>query len=179
MLGIVKNVIAALAFAGLVGAAHAGDSITSSGSYDFGVVSVSTGVTVSQFAGAYDNFFSFTQGAFPGVTGRFSGVDLVGDMTFSFSYGFYDAFDAMHVIYASGPAVALPSDPLTGEFSLSATYLGFVPGHKYWFELSGTASDAGYTVTLAPAVPEPETWGLMLSGIGLMGLMVRRRRQAH
>lgn len=178
MLGIIKNVVAVLAFAGLVGAAQADASISSTDSYDFGVVSVSKGVTVDQFSGAYENFFSFTQGAFPGVTGQFSGIDNVGDMTFSFSYGYYDAFDVMHTIYASGPAVALPSDPLTGVFAMSATYMGFVPGHKYWFELSGSASDAGYTVTLAPAVPEPETWALMLSGIGLMGAMVRRRRQA-
>jgi len=29
------------------------------------------------------------------------------------------------------------------------------------------------------AVPEPETWGLLLGGLGLVGLMARRRRLPH
>ncbi|MDR3324058.1 MAG: PEP-CTERM sorting domain-containing protein [Zoogloeaceae bacterium] len=30
----------------------------------------------------------------------------------------------------------------------------------------------------APAVPEPETYALLLAGLGLMGVIVRRRRKA-
>lgn len=42
-------------------------------------------------------------------------------------------------------------------------------------------SDPGQTafldnVTAVSAVPEPGTWGLMLSGVGLMGALLRRRK---
>lgn len=33
-------------------------------------------------------------------------------------------------------------------------------------------------VSLTTAVPEPETWGMMLGGLGLVGLLARRRRAA-
>lgn len=41
------------------------------------------------------------------------------------------------------------------------------------------AGNFQYTLTLTPApVPEPEVWGLMLSGLGLVGWAARRRKQA-
>ncbi|HEV3007517.1 MAG TPA: PEP-CTERM sorting domain-containing protein, partial [Burkholderiales bacterium] len=32
-------------------------------------------------------------------------------------------------------------------------------------------------VRVAVAIPEPETWGLLLAGLGLLGFAARRRRQ--
>lgn len=29
---------------------------------------------------------------------------------------------------------------------------------------------------MAPGVPEPQTWAMMIAGLGLMGVMLRRRR---
>ncbi|MES2553545.1 MAG: FxDxF family PEP-CTERM protein, partial [Pseudomonadota bacterium] len=31
-------------------------------------------------------------------------------------------------------------------------------------------------ITLTSAVPEPETYGMMLAGLGLMGFVARRRK---
>jgi len=33
-------------------------------------------------------------------------------------------------------------------------------------------------VAFAPAVPEPDTYAMLIAGLGLMGFMVRRRKQA-
>lgn len=43
--------------------------------------------------------------------------------------------------------------------------------------VSGTGGSFGGTVMLAP-VPEPETYGMMLAGLGVVGLLARRRKAA-
>lgn len=42
-------------------------------------------------------------------------------------------------------------------------------------EDSGTGNSRLFVLTAAP-VPEPETWGMMLAGLGVIGMMVRRRK---
>ena len=42
---------------------------------------------------------------------------------------------------------------------------------------SGMAFD-GITVAGVPIVPEPQTWALFAAGLGALGWMGRRRRQA-
>ena len=47
------------------------------------------------------------------------------------------------------------------------------------FSASGTSDSYGGSldnVTLAAAVPEPETYGMMLAGLGLMGFVAKRRK---
>ena len=43
--------------------------------------------------------------------------------------------------------------------------------------VSNTAASFGGAVMLAP-VPEPETYGMMLAGLGVLGFLARRRKQA-
>ena len=46
----------------------------------------------------------------------------------------------------------------------------------YWLKGTGR-DDAGYINNSIVAVPEAETWAMMLAGLGLMGFMVHRRKR--
>jgi hypothetical protein len=54
-------------------------------------------------------------------------------------------------------------------------------GYKFYWEDGAWPGCAGYNdlvfkVALAP-VPEPGEWAMMLAGMGLLGVVIRRRRK--
>ena len=76
-----------------------------------------------------------------------------------------------------------------GSFtSLSLVSSSFVPGLTFSLSAGKVVVDwlgtgtgphdfvAVFNVGTAPAVPEPETYALMLAGLGIVGFMARRRR---
>jgi len=58
--------------------------------------------------------------------------------------------------------------------------IGFLPNGQYHLDISGqlgsATSTASYAVALS-AVPEPETYAMLLAGLGLIGFSTRRRMQ--
>lgn len=182
MIQIFRKTTAAVVLACLACAVQAadGDVIGAIETYNFGVLNVSKGVSVgdptSGFSGVFDNIFSFKRGAYPAATELVTGFDVIGDLTVNYraTSGFGTGPDWAGIDFS---LLSVPSNPDTGSFSFSQTISGLAAGQTYWFELKGSASQAAYTVTLAP-VPEPETWALMLSGCGLLGVISRRRRSS-
>lgn len=181
MLQTIRKLLAPLtlvALVGFAGGARAYNDIPSDGTHHFGVLNSSQGVSVNGIEDDFDNTFSFIQGAFPGVTGMLSGLDAYGDMKamYRLGVGGTDAGPTTWFGWSSQDPAPVPIDE-NGAFVFSQTMTGLTPGTRYWFELLGDASLATYTLTLAP-VPEPESWALMLAGLGLMGFIARRRQVA-
>lgn len=58
------------------------------------------------------------------------------------------------------------------------TGLDGVSGTDFWFRFGGAAPDQFYVSSVTvTAVPEPETYAMLMAGLGLMGVVARRRKQ--
>lgn len=163
---VMKKTAVAFAIAVAVGSAGAM-------SVNFGTVTGVVGVADVHVSGSFDDVYSFTLGSGTAGLGSFVGVDLLGDLALQYRFG----VGATPVWGSFSPSFTVPSDANTGAFSLATTFSGLTAGTKYWVNLKGSATDATYSVTLAP-VPEPETYALLLAGLGLMGTIARRRKAA-
>jgi hypothetical protein len=109
------------------------------------------------------------------VTNLLTGVYSLAHITGAGSSGsFHDSTDVGTVSYTSDIIGSLPS-ALARDFSFSLVSvsppLGYVAGHSL------NSFDAGATgIFSAGFVPEPATWAMMITGVGLLGLAARRRR---
>ncbi len=159
-----KQVAAALALFGALGSASAD-------TFDLGLLSTTIGQSGIEVSGSFDDIFTFTTSSTVPVEGSFVGVSGKNDLMVSYSFG-----------VGAGPTSGSVYTPLTlvtlnslDEFGYSQTVSGLQAGTKYWLNLKGTGSEAMYSVTLAP-VPEPETYAMLLAGLGLIGAIARRRK---
>jgi hypothetical protein len=93
-----------------------------------------------------------------------------------------DQSNVLHNVW-TGTDSSLPGNPVDAAFSWATTpYL--VTGLKIYTNTNHNIStwEEIDAVTLhgqsTPAIPEPETYAMMLAGLGLMGFMVRRKKTA-
>ena len=76
---------------------------------------------------------------------------------------------------AAFPAVAIATPAAIGGGSSligAAAVLPFIPA-----VIGGGGGGGGVEINLAPAVPEPATWLMMIAGFGVLGFALRRRRR--
>lgn len=65
----------------------------------------------------------------------------------------------------------------SGDFNLFRTNPN-APNGTFYFELTTSGGDRMGVTSFAPGtVPEPASWAMLLTGFGLTGAMLRRRRQ--
>ena len=119
---------------------------------------------------SFNDWLSFTVTGNRTLYASISGVSNFG-VTFT-------AFD----LYADGDLVNALALGTTGNFSPRITYGGLTAATgpaTYWINIAGTGvpvTTYNGNIALTAAVPEPETYGMMLVGVGLIGMMARRRR---
>ena len=110
---------------------------------------------------------------FTAPTGPWSGGPITGE-----TFGINGFFVQGGKIEWDGPAVYTFGNGGKLEVSLKDTYFnwgafGTSPGQKYGAVVEGNFK----LVDLPSAVPEPATWAMMITGFGLAGVAIRRRRE--
>jgi hypothetical protein len=73
---------------------------------------------------------------------------------------------------------------LSGNVDLWAINADSLAAGNYYLQVNGNVvsdqpASFGGTVTLAAPVPEPETYGMMLAGLGVLGYLARRRKTSQ
>jgi hypothetical protein len=158
----------------------------SSDTFKFGTVTLNDSELVDGFAR-----IGFLELDNLGVTATFSftnptsnpsvGVDGEGDATF----GLIDPrrlriFGRTSVLeYAGEVDFSINWDPLDVYFGPGNSGMFTIQMDDISFDANGQTVDQNYRIEMVTApIPEPETYALMLAGLGLVGFMARRRKQA-
>ena len=148
-------------------------SITATGSFN------SNFITTPSF----DDYIQFSVGAPNGgatwaaLSTNFTSVFGLGSLASALYSGTWSSSAGLPIPVAIGTSGAVPIYP---GFSIWFTsgVTGTLAVGNYTLRLQGLTEPGGGsyagTITLAP-VPEPGEWALMMSGLGLIGFMVRRR----
>lgn len=138
--------------------------------YGLGTLDTSAGKSNIAVTTSFNDIFSFTAGALPDVLVSIVGIGR-GTVT-SASYAFATGSTEPTAWNWTPFSVTTAAD---GTFSYSTTVSGLTSGQTYWIDLKGSLPRGSYAVTLAP-VPEPESYAMLLAGLGLLGVVARRRK---
>lgn len=152
---------------------------------DLGLVTTTTTKGTNTTNGSFEDFFNFTVGANAGsilvstaATFANYGVSLSSLSLYLGTYTTTSSLFGLTPIVSSATPVfsdlgggIMVDTVATKSFSLD-------PAATYTLAVNGTSvGDSRYTtiVQLAP-VPEPETYAMLLAGLGVMGFVARRRK---
>ena len=139
------------------------DIVPVTGSFNSVSLGTLTLSTLSNVMGEFGSGTGTIQGTLPQFPGFSFSIPL---QTISFTgYSLTNLAGGLPALTGSGSSFSF-SNLAAGTYRLAAS--GSVDGFG--------AAFGGYTVT---AVPEPETFAMLLAGLGLMGTIARRRKNQH
>lgn len=98
------------------------------------------------------------------------------------SFGFFDIRNisglSVSLFDSSGTSFSSLVSP-SGSNAYTAT--GYLGSGNYEMRISGTGigmgGAGGYSYAMMAVVPEPQTWAMLLAGLGLLGSSIARRRR--
>lgn len=160
-----RTALAALLLAALPAAQAATQNYIFSGTLDSGI-----------FSGqSYSGNFSFDDAALTGLDAEWLSV---GNLSFSFlgnTFTLSDAAAPAEVGYFNGSFLGLSYsvDSSEPKFSLIAGYAD--TSDAFLAYDTSTIGGSGEGSLIYAAVPEPESYAMLLAGLGLMGAVARRR----
>ncbi len=120
-----------------------------------------------------------TAGATGNVLFALRYLDNVGNVLYNSTNQFFQGninTGAYSQITFNGGAVPVGATAAFLEFSQAIGPIGTGPGGENWFP--GLVLIDDVYLGVAAAVPEPETYALMLAGLAVVGSIVRRRRRS-
>ena len=192
-----KLIITALAFGGSISTASAAADVTDVtasgaglGSFDKGVIGAARTLG---FTKSFDSVnpitlnFTVVQGTGPGdpyvVTENITNNTNQAWTDFHFTInepatgGQGNVFTSHEKATLTGFTLDSSSGPRNLDFTGSLAAHGTTTAT---FNLSPDASNGpNFTLTQVPTIPEPETYAMLLAGLGLMGAIVRRRNKSN
>ena len=145
--------------------APAGSWVANSGTSQW--ISATADAAATQPAGNYTWTTMFDLGAYDPTSASFS--------------GFFAADDSVTDIMLNTTHLTLTAPGTYSAFTGFGATSGFVAGsNTLSFVVNNTGGPSGLRVefdqTSVSMVPEPETYGMLLAGLGLMGFLARRRK---
>ena len=148
-------------------------SLSTSANASGSITATSEGFTFQGFSNSssFDDYLAFTIGS-SDIIGSLSGTvaKVLGNQI---TFTQFDIVNAAHTVLIDGSTFGSGGKISFGSLD------GSVPGSSYFLHIAGTnVGNATYngTLSITSAVPEPETYGMMLAGLGLMGFVARRRK---
>ena len=138
-------------------------------------MAVETNVSIDLNGGAFSALLGeITIGSLSNVTGN---LNFSTDSITLFGMPFTFANPGNDVTVGFGGFGSVTSTPTGYSFAFNnvaaGTYLLSATGNN---AAGLTAVNASYTVTAAP-VPEPETYAMLMAGLGVVGFMARRKKK--
>lgn len=198
-----KSLIAALVFASASLAGSAAFAQTTTGGSTSGSTSTSSAVvgntpqTITLTSGAgffgdtfgannmgatFSDKFNFSVAAGTTASPAMSSLDaIISSISRTADTGL--AITGLSLYNAAGTVVAQGKSLQSGTVDVWTISGDNLTAGNYYLQVSGnlvgnTAAAFGGAISMAAPVPEPETYGMMLAGLGVLGFLARRRKAA-